>query len=172
MFNVTLFPPDPNNECNIYQMDVYGASVPGTCGPTNIGNNYCTPAENNSTGMPAMIEAIGSDVAANNDVTLIATQLPVGIFGYFLVSDKQGNIPNAGGSSGTLCLSGGIGRYAKQIQKSGPGGDFSLVLDLTMIPRPGGTHSVVAGETWNFQSWFRDFGMTSNFTDGLEILFK
>ena len=50
-----------------------------------------------------------------------------------------------------------------------------LDVDLTALPRPNGTHSVVAGETWNFQCWFRDKvgGMTtSNFTDGIEILFQ
>ena len=174
LFNVTLWPPDPNNECNIYQMDVMGSSVPGTCGPANIGTNYCTPANNNSTGQPAMIEAIGSDVVADNDVTLIASQLPVDVFGYFLASETQGFIPNPNGSDGILCLSGKIGRFAKQIKKSDSAGEISIVVDLTNIPVTP-PYSVMAGETWNFQAWFRDKTggqPTSNFTDGISILFK
>ncbi len=83
--------------------------------------------------------------------------------------------PFAGGSQGNLCLGGGIGRHAKQIANSGAAGELVIDVDLTALPRPGGTHSVVAGETWNFQCWFRDKvgGVpTSNFTDGIEIVFN
>ncbi len=70
---------------------------------------------------------------------------------------------------------GGIGRHAKQIANSGPAGELVIKVDLTALPRPNGTHSVVAGETWNFQCWFGDKvagANTSNFTDGIEIVFK
>ncbi len=77
------------------------------------------------------------------------------------------------GSQGNLCLGGGLGRHAKQIAKTDAAGDLVIDLDLTRLPRPGGTHSVAAGETWNFQAWFRDKnpGPSSNFTDGIEIVF-
>jgi hypothetical protein len=50
---------------------------------------------------------------------------------------------------------------------------FSVTLDLTAFPQPGGTHGVMPGETWNFQCWYRDAnpGPTSNFTDGISITF-
>ena len=75
---------------------------------------------------------------------------------------------------GNLCLGGGIGRHAKQIANSGAAGELVLKLDLTALPRPGGTHSVVAGETWNFQAWYRDKNPTntSNFSDGISITFN
>jgi len=100
--------------------------------------------------------------------------LPLNVFGYFLNSDVQGFKPFPPGSNGNLCLGGGIGRHAKQIANSGATGELVIDVDLTALPRPNGTHSVVAGETWNFQAWFRDkvAGVpTSNFTDGIEILF-
>ncbi len=70
-------------------------------------------------------------------------------------------------------MGGGIGRHAKQVANSGADGELVIDVDLTALPRPNGTHSVVAGETWNFQCWFRDNvgGPTSNFTDGIEIVF-
>ncbi|QDV10059.1 hypothetical protein Poly30_56210 [Planctomycetes bacterium Poly30] len=48
-----------------------------------------------------------------------------------------------------------------------------LTLSLDAIPTPTGFRSVLAGETWYFQAWFRDFtgfGF-SNFTDAVEIAF-
>ncbi len=62
----------------------------------------------------------------------------------------------------------------KQVQNSGAAGEITIQVDLTQLPTPSGPHVVLAGETWNFQAWFRDAnpGATSNFTDGLSILFQ
>ncbi len=140
----------------------------------DIGTNYCGPANLNSTGQSAVISAFGSTIASKNFVTLTASQLPQNVFGYFLNSDVQDFKPLPGGSQGNLCLGGGIGRHAKQIANSGAAGELIIDVDLTALPRPGGTHSVVGGETWTFQCWFRDKnpGSTSNFTDGIEIVFN
>ena len=140
-----------------------------------IGTNYCQPANKNSTGLSALISAFGSESVAANRLELIASQLPPNVFGYFLNSDVQGFQPFPPGSSGNLCLAGGIGGHVKQIAKSNAAGEIVIDVDLTILPRPGGTHSVVAGETWNFQCWFRDKSSgvpTSNFTDGIEILYQ
>jgi choice-of-anchor B domain-containing protein len=136
------------------------------------GSSYCTPAIPNSTGLPAVLNATGSDLVADNDVTLIATSMPANQFGYFLASQTQAFVLNPGGSDGILCLGGQILRYSSQIKNSGPFGDFSLVLDLTQLPPPGG--GISPGETWNFSTWFRDNnpGPTSNFTGGYSILFQ
>ncbi len=142
-----------------------------------IGTNYCGPAVNNSTGAPASISSAGSAVALNNDLTLTTMNMPANAFGFFITSQMQGFAANPGGSDGNLCLSGAIGRYVGpgQIQNSGPAGMISLVLDLTNTPQPTGAVAVVAGETWNFQTWFRDTsssgGATSNFSDGLQVDF-
>jgi len=47
-----------------------------------------------------------------------------------------------------------------------------LVLDLNTLPN--GQGAVQPGETWNYTAWFRDSNptATSNFTDGLSILFQ
>jgi hypothetical protein len=142
----------------------------------NIGTTYCSPGNNNSTGGPGFITAMGSTVPANNNVVLAATGLPINSFGYFLTSQTQGFIPNPGGSQGDLCLGGAIGRYTGpgQVKNSGATGSFSLILDLTQTPTPTGFVSVAPGNTWNFTTWHRDSvgGLaTSNLTDGLSILF-
>ena len=112
-----------------------------------------------------------------NDVTLTASMLPANSFGFFITGQDQGFTPMPGGSSGNLCLSGAIGRYVApgQIQNSGPMGEFSLDIDLNQTPTPTGLVSITAGFTWNFQGWYRDAiggTATSNFTDGLAIVFQ
>jgi len=135
------------------------------------GTNYCF-SNPNSTGAVATIRATGTDVVADNNLTLIANQLPVSQFGYFLTSQTQGLVFNPGGSQGNLCLGGAILRYRQFVLNSGPAGTFSLALDLNSLPS--GQGPIVPGETWNFVAWFRDQNptATSNFTDGLSILFQ
>ncbi|QDV04893.1 hypothetical protein Poly30_03870 [Planctomycetes bacterium Poly30] len=137
------------------------------------GTNYCM-ANVNSTGSSAVISAMGSTSAANNNMMVMASSLPATSFGFFIVSQTQGFVMNPGGSSGNLCLSGAIGRYVGpgQIQNSGTSGTIGLTLDLTNTPQPNGAVSILPGQTWNYQAWFRDTsatGPTSNFTDGLQI---
>jgi hypothetical protein len=148
----------------------------GTCGGNGgIGIAYCM-AVANSTGVTGVLGAMGSLTVSDNDVTLTASSLPVNAFGFFVVSRDQGFVMNPGGSSGNLCISGSVGRYVGpgQIQNSGAGGAFSLALDLMAIPQPTGSIGTAPGDTWNFQTWYRDAvgGVpTSNFTQGLEIMF-
>jgi hypothetical protein len=145
-------------------------------GPGTIGTVYCAPAVANSTGVPGELVATGSTVVANNDVTLVASSLPLSSFGFFLNSRTQGNVQQPGGSQGVLCLSGSIGRYVGpgQVMNTGMTGGFALQLDLTQMPTPTGPVPALAGETWNFQTWHRDAvgGVaTSNFTSAVSIMF-
>ncbi|MFT7074893.1 MAG: hypothetical protein ACJA0P_000893, partial [Planctomycetota bacterium] len=157
--------------CNDYEMIVSGAGV-STGG---IGSPYCM-ANVNSTGITSEILAIGSRTVADNDVTLTATGLPNNAFGFFIVSSTQGFVPMPGGSSGNLCVSGNVGRYVGpgQIQNSGATDTVSLAIDLQQIPSPTGFVGTMGGDTWNFQLWHRDSGMTgatSNFSNGTSVNF-
>jgi len=142
-----------------------------------IGMNYC-PAVVNTTGAAGSLSARGSTVAAANNLTLTASQMPQNVFGFFLAGQNQGLIQNPGGSQGNLCLSGTIGRYVApgQIMNAGANGSFALALNLTQTPAGSVFVSVTAGQTWNFQAWFRDIGPAgqpwSNFTDGLTLTFN
>jgi hypothetical protein len=146
-------------------------------GPTGIGTNYCGPGVVNSTGNSGTIGGTGTNIVANNDLALVASNLPMNAFGYFLTSRTQGLVNQPGGSLGVLCLGGAIGRYTGpgQIQNTGTTNSFSLALNLSQTPTPTGLVAVVAGETWNFQAWHRDaVGGTavSNFTDGFSVAFQ
>jgi hypothetical protein len=143
---------------------------------TNIGSPHCAGANMpNSTGARGLVTATGSTSVAANDVTLQASNLPLGSFGYFITSLNGALSPGPTGP--TLCMSGSIGRYVGpgQIQNTGAAGSLDLVLDLTQTPTPTGFVSVVAGETRYFQCWHRDSvgGLsTSNMTDALSIAFQ
>ncbi len=118
----------------------------------------------NSTGAAGEVSAQGSPLAANNDLTLTASMLLTFSFGFVM---------NPGGSQGNLCLGGSIGRFVQQIQSSGAQGVISIDVDLTVLPQPNGSVAAMAGETWNFQCWYRDANpsTTSNFTDAVSIDF-
>jgi len=141
-----------------------------------LGIFYCGPAVVNSTGLSGAMGVAGSNLAADNDLTLSASSLPPAAFGFFLVSQTRGLVVGPGGSAGNLCLAGEIGRYVGpgQIQQVDAAGGMSLALDLTQTPTPTGLVAIQAGETWNFQVWHRDSagGMaTSNFTNGVAVTF-
>ena len=152
-----------------------GLRVIDSSGPQIIGTNYCQ-ANPNSTGQIGALDAIGSAVVTNNDVTLQVANLPTNAFLYFLVSSTQAQTNNPGGSEGNLCLGGSIGRYVGpgQILTSDALGAASLVLDLNSVPQPTGAISVMPGQTWNFQAWHRDSNMgaaVSNFTVATSVPF-
>jgi len=145
-------------------------TCPGTTG--TIGTAYC-PATVNSTGAAASITAEGQISAAANDVTLTAADMPAFQFGIFLTSETQGMAPVA---SGTLCLGGTVVRFQGpgQILQANANGEFSLQIDTTAIPA-GVPTPIQAGDTWNFQAWFRDtnpMGPTANFTNGVSVAFN
>lgn len=137
-----------------------------------IGASYCGPAVPNSTGLPARIEAYGSEQVATNDLELAALDLPPQRFGYFLAGRTQDFVSGPGGSQGDLCLGGTIGRFRSEVKSSGDAGRIVLQVDLADLPPPL-PPAVQPGESWNFQHWYRDVnpGPTSNFTDGVEIDF-
>jgi formylglycine-generating enzyme required for sulfatase activity len=139
-----------------------------------IGTNYCAPYPN-STGSSAVIAASGSAVLPWNDLALTSSGLPPNVAAYFLCSRTQGFVMNPGGSSGNLCLSSPIGRrVGGTVLLSGPTGVVGVTADVTMMPQPTGAVAVQPGETWNFQCWYSDSvggNLTSNFSDGLEVLF-
>ncbi len=137
---------------------------PQSGGP--IGTNYCGPVPN-STGLPAVMSAFGSQLVSDNDVTLFASQVPPAQFGYFLTSQSQGFF-NPPTSWGFVCLSGNIGRYNGNV---GTGPSFSLQINLTSMPvNP--PVAVQPGDTWNFQAWYRDVASSNNFTDAVSVTFN
>ena len=103
-----------------------------------------------------------------------AADLPTNVLALSLAARQQDSVPNAGGSTGTLCVGGPIGRAvggsALMTSASGP---VLEAVDLDSIPTPIGTAAVMAGELWYFQYWHRDAVLgfaTSNFTNGVRVV--
>jgi hypothetical protein len=155
--------------CSVYQL-AYTREP-----STEIGFQYCS-AVLNSTNRGAHIFATGSDVVANNDVTLGCKFLPNDSNGYFLNSLTNFFLPRPGGSIGNLCVGGtAVGRFNANVLNTGPtGGQVGLPINLTMLPRPMGPTAVMPGQTWYFQFWYRDVVGTvavSNMSDAVGIRF-
>lgn len=140
-----------------------------------VGTSFCGPAVPNSTGMSSVLTASGSESALDNDLTLVVSSLPTNALTLAIASETQGLVPMSGGSQGTLCLGGLVGRFLAQATSSGAAGEASITVDLTAIPQPTGSASALAGDTWNFQIWHRDAvggQATSNFSNGLSVTFN
>lgn len=134
-----------------------------------IGTNYCTPVAN-STGLPGLISAVGNPDVSANCLRLVASSLPAGETGIFLTSLTPGFFQNPGGSAGNLCLWPEIARFGTQVQVSSSLGEYGIDVDMTQVPTSP-AQPILAGTTWNFQSWYRD-GSTSNLTDAIAITFQ
>ena len=138
-----------------------------------VGDVDCLESAGNSRGAGASCLAFGSRRIADGNLEIHAGLLPQHTFGFFVVARNAGLVP-LGSGQGTLCLSGGIGRYVNAISNSGSQGVISMPLDLNQIPQPQGFAPLVPGDTWRFQCWFRDSnpGLTSNLTGAVVVTFE
>ncbi|QDV06570.1 hypothetical protein Poly30_20800 [Planctomycetes bacterium Poly30] len=130
-----------------------------------------------STGFDAPLTAVGSDVAADNDLTLNVDGLPMNAIGYFVHSSGGQLVYNPGMSEGHICIASfDMGRFSMTPQNSGAAGSVSMAIDLTSLPTTSGPLAILAGDTRSFQYWTRDTAMgggaTSNFSSAISITFQ
>ncbi len=127
----------------------------------------------NSTGDYSFITMTGA-ASTTGSKTLRASAMPLNQFGYFLAG--LGSTPfTPPGSSGVFCIGGAaFGRYNQGIEVffTGTTGDAILDIDPTSLRGPAGPIVVTAGQEWNFQSWHRENGGDSNFTNVVRIVFE
>ena len=145
--------------------EIRGQLVPA---PT-LGTQICSPAVANSTGFPGVMAVTGSDIVADDCLTLAATQLPTtSNIGYFLMGTGT-NTFTPPGSAGPICIAPGLLRYLPPVENTTelPGG-FSRVVG-TAGPISG---NITAGSTWSFQAWHRDGMNPSNLTDAVTVTFN
>jgi hypothetical protein len=154
-------------ECALIQP----ASSPCGFGSTIQSIELCRPAVRNSSGLPAIMNACGSATASSNTVWIPIESLPPNTMGLLLNSLHATFVATPGGSQGNLCLGNPVGRYTSSVFTATPTGHAMLSLDLTQTPTPHGAVSIVAGDTWYFQCWFRD-GASSNFSNAIGIAFQ
>lgn len=144
--------------------------------PRTTGTSYCGPAVVNSSGAPAELRMEGSSSVAADDLRLVARRLPPQVFGMPFIGDASDFVPGAVGSTGILCVGGGIGRFLGQVQSSGADGLIAFQLDLGALPSPNNTYQAMPGQVRYFQLWFRDVtpagAPTSNFTDAVAVSFR
>jgi hypothetical protein len=129
-----------------------------------VGRVVCTAAPN-SASSGAEINAFGSTVLSNNDLTLNVDWLPLNQFGFFLMSQGETYIPV---SQGILCLAPPIFRFQSNVLNSGASGSVELQDVLQKLP---GGVTLTPGDTWSFQYWTRD-GNAANFSDTVRVTFE
>lgn len=145
-----------------------GTIVAGVAAPA--GTAYCTAATNTTGGAAALVPS-GTASLTEADLVLDASGMPANQFSLFILADAPDFVPGFGGSQGNLCIGGNLYRINQSLQSSGAAGAASLAVPFGQLP-PGA--SIDAGETWYFQTWFRDdLGgfATSNTTNGVEVTF-
>ncbi len=175
MVTFTLDQTDPSLDSTGGAIITDGAGNTTTC-PINfigsIGTPVCDPVAN-STGGKAFTTAAGSDVAANNNLTLMTRGLPNNSMGFYFVSQGNGIVAMPGNKVGNFCIMDTVGgRHNNNILNTGMGDTVSSGIDLTNIPQAsGGPALVTAGSTWYWQYWYRD-GNDANFCSAIGVSFQ
>ena len=127
---------------------------------------YCQTSPN-SNGFGALIAWSGSSSVSSNDLVLEVFAAAVNRPGIFYYGPDQVQVPFG---DGYRCVGGALKRLPV-VFTDGWGAAFHAV-DLTDPTLP--TGSIAAGETWNFQFWYRDTaagGSGFNFSNGLRVPF-
>lgn len=108
----------------------------------------------NSTGVGALLWGTGSSSWGVDDLVLTTTNMPVNKFGLSFMSRDFVN-PMALGD-GLRCVGGAIKRLG--VQGTGTTGSFSIGPGLVSYTQSTGTPTddIAIGETWHFQTWFRE----------------
>jgi hypothetical protein len=145
------------------------AIVPGAnCCSGGSVVNTCTGIPNllNSTGFPAVQNMIGSTNVIANDLELSCNSVPANEFGFPVMSQGTTNVPLAAG--GTLCVGPTFYRLTSLLSNSGAGSSFNFSVDNTNLPQ---SQNFAPGDTWHFQTWFRDGSSAANLTNATSVTF-
>lgn len=170
--NSTLFDCNSNNIEDALDiaagtsLDANSNGIPDECESPLLATSYCdcpngglcfnpyTPGGcENSTGLGSILSAAGTSDVVADDLVLTANQLPTFTLGIIYMGTLQvGPIPFG---DGLRCVGGNICRFP--IQSSGAAGVMTegpgIVFDSIGLGCP-----INAGDTWNFQCWYRDPG--------------
>ncbi|MCP3917738.1 MAG: hypothetical protein GY711_19515 [bacterium] len=126
----------------------------------NAGASYCHPDPGPSGPAPDL-RAVGSTLVQRNDLSFVVDSLPLTSFGVLLASRTVADRPFHGSGAGTLCLGDPVLRASGPL--AGSAGYQSVQIPFDLIIPPSGVE-IGAGETWNFQIWFRIPGPASTHT--------
>jgi len=174
--------------------------VPTTCDPVSDFTTFCDPANNNSTGAPAVLSgAFGSGFGSDFHMDVTGGPVPLGdgtrMLGYYLVGNLDAT-PGVAISDGQFCLVGvagaSFGRYnvggtdrfslslfdaAGNLENLvGTGGVTGYGFDVPSDVEVAGfaPTTIMAGDTYHFQCWYRDSlagAGHSNFSNAISVAF-
>lgn len=139
------------------------------------GNDDPNAGCRNSSGQGALLSASGSNSLSTNDLSFHGTSMSLNSVCLVITAEAQQALPF---KDGKLCVAGTMQRLFKH-NNSGASGivNFNQVLDSWALNTPPVVFS--AGQTANFQIWFRDSpgnqsgcGQKSNLTNGYQITFQ
>ena len=158
------------DDCELLTHAFCHCSAPG---PAPCLNFYAPGGCVNSTGVGAIMAASGTTSVTNDNLVLTTTQMPPNRVGLMFSSQSAGApIPFR---DGILCLRPQIFRF--NTKNTGAGGSWSYgpgLVNWTInnLPVPGW---ILMGQTWNFQSFFRDptgpCGQKANLSNAIQALF-
>jgi hypothetical protein len=138
-----------------------------TSAPAPCANYDATAGCVNSTGVGARLAAAGSS-SIMSTLSMTASQLPTGQPGVLFTGPNPALIPF---KDGLLCVTGTIRRLS--IGFSGASGSITYSGVVGLAAAKGLV--IAPGDTWFFQTWFRDPGgpcsKGSNLTNGVSVLF-
>ncbi|HRV80008.1 MAG TPA: hypothetical protein P5218_01165 [Planctomycetota bacterium] len=120
-----------------------------------LGDDLACPASYNTSGHHSHLSVVGSLNRLDNQLTLHATHLPPGQLAMFLYGSAGAPLPLPTG--GQLCISGPVNRL-QPAGIVGSTGERLLDIDFT-VPREAA--NLIAGTTWAFQAWYRDYAFQS-----------
>lgn len=168
------------NNCDtgaVYFFDLApDATQYGSC----LANAPCGNADNhggcrNSTGRGAILQASGSGSVSADDLVLEVREMPAGTATMMFMGAAQGSVTF--GSGQLVALGGSLGLYRLGVQFAD--GDGVIVRPPGLVSYSqtlGGFGAITAGQTWNFQCWYRDVlspcAVTNNLSNGLSVNFR
>ncbi len=131
----------------------------------SVGAPICASVNPNSANMLGNLEIFGFVDAVVEDslVVLRATDLPVNVFGYFLLSESGSSGTPLGSGLGTLCIGQPLFRWHASVGATDAAGERTVFLPMSDLPIPNG--SIAPGETWFFQYWHRDGSQLSGMSN-------
>jgi hypothetical protein len=133
------------DECELLTSGFCYCAAPS---PAPCGNFYFPGGCLNSSGAGAILAASGTTSVSADNLVLTTTQMPTNKAGILFMS--QNTVAAVPFWDGLRCLKAPIVRYPGK--NSGSTGSFAYGPGL--VAASSGT--ILAGSTWNFQSWFRD----------------
>ena len=151
-------------KAKLFLLALPAALALGTLAMAGDVQQFCVPANLNSTGRPATLTCTGTGTIHLNDTCLNVTNVPRGSAGLFFFSDTPRRPLPFG--AGNLCIGGNVHRLPAVV--ADPYNSAHLP-DLVRQPE---ARVIQAGTTWYFQYLFWDHGAGNrNLSNGLQIDF-